>query len=370
MKLNKLALIALSVLLAIFALELGWRFYVANFGTDSQRIMYLYSRADIVAETSLIRPLPFVSYGLSPNHNEINSLGYRGPEIVLPKPPDTYRIVSLGGSTTYGYFVDSYDKAYPHQLQLELANEYGLSNIEVVNAGVPAYSTWETSVNFMLRVLDLEPDLVIVYHAVNDLVPRLVSPNAYSGGFEARGTWTLPDTELPASALQRLVMYKLGHPIQVEFGVHDYFGLPEGISRCSLATDTPEPQCRLLDIPVPDLFRTNPPTYFERNLNNIISIAQNLDIEVLMLTFAYSPYHYDTWFGDVMIHEILQQEVARHNEIVREVAAARSTLFYDLAEYMPIDRVYWYNGLHHTLAGTSEMARQIASYLVDTRAID
>ena len=362
---RKLALVLLSVLLTFVALEFGWRAYVANYGTERQRVLYLYSRAEIVAQTSLIRPLPFVTYGLSPDHKEINSLGYRGPEITVPKPPNTYRIVSLGGSTTYGYFLDSYDKAYPHQLQLALADEYGLENIEVVNVGVPAYSTWESSVNFVLRVLDLEPDMVTIYHAVNDLVPRLVSPHAYRGGFEARGVWALPDT-VPPSALLRLVMYKLGHPIQIDFGVHDYFRPPPGISRCSLATDMPEPQCRTLDIPVADLFRENPPIYFERNLNNIISVAKGLDIEVLLLTFAYSPYYYDTWFGDVMIHEILQQEVARHNEIIREIAATRSTLFYDLAQHMPIDRTFWYNGLHHTLPGTREMARQIAEYLAGT----
>ena len=363
---RKIALVALSVALTIGALEFGWRFYVANFGSEIQRALYLYSRAEIVAKTSLFRALPFVNYGLSPAHDQVSAQGYRGPEVTIPKPPGAFRIVSLGGSTTYGAFLDSYDKTYPHQLQLSLTNDYGLDHVEVVNAGVQLYSSWETSVNFMLRILDLEPDLVTVYHAVNDLETRLVSPEVYGGGYEARGTWQLPDNELPASALQRLVMHKLGQSVQLEFGLNDYFAIAGNIGKCRVATHLPEPVCRTLDMSVEDLFRANPPIYFERNLGNVISVAQPLGIEVLLLTWAYSPYKYDTPFGDVMRHEIFQREIASHNEIIRGLAAERGTLFLDLAEQMPIDSEYWFNGMHKTLAGTREMARRMAGYLVAT----
>ena len=366
---RKFALAVLSVLLTIMALEFGWRFYVANFGSEAQRALYLYSRAEIVSNTSLFRALPFVNYGLSPAHDEVSAQGYRGPEVSIPKPPNVFRIVSLGGSTTYGAFLDSYEKTYPHQLQLALVNEYGLDQVEVVNAGVQLYSSWESSVNFMLRILDLEPDLITVYHAVNDLETRLVSPEVYSGGYEARGTWRLPDEALPASALQRLVMHKLGHSVQLQFGLNDYFAIADHIGKCRVATDLPEPVCRTLDISVEDLFHANPPIYFARNLGNIVSVAEPLGIEVLLLTWAYSPYKYDTPFGDVMIHEVFQREIANHNQIIRELAAARGTLFLDLAEQMPVDREYWFNGMHKTLAGTQEMARQMASFLVSAGAI-
>ncbi len=367
---RKFALIALSVLLTIAALEIGWRFYVANFGSEIQRALYLYSREEIAAKTSLFRALPFVNYGLSPAHHEVSAQGYRGPEVEIPKPPDVFRIVSLGGSTTYGAFLDSYEKTYPHQLQLALADDYGLDHIEVINAGVQLYSSWESSVNFMLRILDLEPDLITVYHAVNDLETRLVSPEVYGGGYEARGTWQLPDNELPASALQRLVMRKLGQSVQLEFGLNDYFAIADNIGKCRVATDLPEPVCRTLDMTVEDLFRANPPIYFERNLGNIISVAQPLGIEVLLLTWAYSPYQYDSPFGDVMRHEVFQREIASHNEIIRGLAAARGTLFLDLARQMPIDRQYWFNGMHKTLTGTREMARQMADYLVSSGALN
>ncbi|MGH7263548.1 MAG: hypothetical protein ACREMB_01680, partial [Candidatus Rokuibacteriota bacterium] len=34
-----------------------------------------------------------------------NAMGFRGPLVAVPKPPGTYRILLLGGSTTHGWGV-------------------------------------------------------------------------------------------------------------------------------------------------------------------------------------------------------------------------------------------------------------------------
>lgn len=367
---RKITLIVLSVVLTAAALEIGWRVYVSNFGTERQRVLYLFSRAEIEATESLYRGLPFVNFGLSPAGDDVNSLGYRGPEVAIPKAPGGFRIVALGGSTTYGGYLDSYELAYPHQLQLELATVYGLDQVEVVNAGVPAYSTWETSVNFMLRVPDLNPDMIIIYHALNDLAPRMVNPASYHGGYEARGLWKLPDEQLPWSALQRLVMHKLGRSVRLEFSLDAYLNAPDHIGRCDLDTSGAEPICRGLDTPPGDLLKANPPIYFRRNLSNIISVAQHQDIKALLVTWAYSPHEYDGYFGDVMIHKVLQLEVARHNDISRDLAEARGALLYDLANEMPAEKKFWHNGIHMSAAGTREMARQLADFLVSNGHLD
>src|SRR5262245_52633443 len=35
-----------------------------------------------------------------------NAMGFRGPEVAIPKPPELIRIVLLGGSTTHGWGVN------------------------------------------------------------------------------------------------------------------------------------------------------------------------------------------------------------------------------------------------------------------------
>ncbi len=99
----------------------------------------------------------------------INGAGFRGPEISVPKPPGTFRVACLGGSTTFGLYCSSNETTWPGRLQHLLRETYPDRNIEVVNAGVPGYTLSSSRVNFQERVLPLEPDAIIVYHAPNDL---------------------------------------------------------------------------------------------------------------------------------------------------------------------------------------------------------
>jgi lysophospholipase L1-like esterase len=105
-----------------------------------------------------------------------------------------FRIVALGGSTTYGISLPM-NRTYPAQLQQILRDEYGYTQVEVINAGVIAYNSWDLLAEFEYRVLDLNPDMVIVYEGINDVVARLVDPRYYNGANPARGTWR---TDYPA----------------------------------------------------------------------------------------------------------------------------------------------------------------------------
>lgn len=102
-------------------------------------------------------PRPSITFG-SVAHN---SLGFRGPEIAKKK--FRIRVVALGGSTTYGTLVD--DKlTWPALLQEELG-----SNYEVINLGVPGYSTSENLIQTALFVSELQPDVSIYFEGWNDL---------------------------------------------------------------------------------------------------------------------------------------------------------------------------------------------------------
>ena len=87
-------------------------------------------------------------------------------------------------------------------MQTILRDEYGYSNVQVINAGVVAYASWDTLANFEFRVLDLDPDIVIVYHAINDVIARLVDPAYYNGLNPARGIWR-QNMKLSPSVLYR-----------------------------------------------------------------------------------------------------------------------------------------------------------------------
>ena len=290
-------------------------------------------------------------------------------KLVIPKPAGVYRIVALGGSTTFGTYLDTWEKAFPHQLQVALRTTYGHSAVELINAGVPGYTSWESAVNLLLRISDLEPDMIIVYHGVNDLNPRLSDPDYYAGLNIGKGIWIEHDDRLPASVLYRFALNKLGHDIRVTYTLGESFRQPADYRSCGLDANALVPYCRHLDMTVEDVLKENPPIYYERNLRNMVVLARNMGSRALLVTWSYSPYEYNIPGGDFMAEEFRQVAIAEHNEIVRDVADDLDTLFYDLADTMPVDPKYWIDGLHMSEVGTSEMARQLSQYLATAEVL-
>ena len=115
----------------------------------------------------------------------VNGLGYRGPEVAIPKPAGTYRVVLLGGSTTHGYLVDD-DQTIDAHLRRALA---GGRNVEVVNLGLEGLDAICDEERLRLEGLRLAPDAVVVHTGVNDaLALRFdrLAPNDPARGFRAQ----------------------------------------------------------------------------------------------------------------------------------------------------------------------------------------
>jgi len=97
-----------------------------------------------------------------------NALGLRGPE-VGDKPADEFRILSLGESSTFGWKLP-YEEAYSAVLEARLGSIDG-KRVRVVNAGVPAYTSFQGYTWLRERGLDLRPDAVLIYFGANDFTP-------------------------------------------------------------------------------------------------------------------------------------------------------------------------------------------------------
>jgi lysophospholipase L1-like esterase len=117
-------------------------------------------------------PDPVLYWKLKPNQNcytkidrkpvHINSQGTRGAEFSVVKPANTIRIVSLGDSRTFGWGVAEAE-TYSGLLEKMLQERVGTSRkIEVINAGVNAYSFPQMHAYFKSVALKYSPDMVIV----------------------------------------------------------------------------------------------------------------------------------------------------------------------------------------------------------------
>lgn len=81
----------------------------------------------------------------------------------VEKPQDTYRIITLGDSFTYGLYVNTKDN-WSEKLEDMLNNQLKCSNIkkfEVINLGVHGYDTQYEVERFIRRGTKYSPDLVI-----------------------------------------------------------------------------------------------------------------------------------------------------------------------------------------------------------------
>jgi len=352
---TELLLPVFSILLTFFLLEIGARLWLNYLVTPEQYDRYvLFTSLD--AKEYAWTPHPYLVYYPSPNYQKgltsHNSLGYRNDEFSLEKPDGVYRIVALGGSSTYDVSIKDNGETFTAQLEKVLHEEYGYTNVQVINAGVPGYNSWEILVNLEFRVLDLDPDLVIIYEGTNDVHARLVEPASYRGDNSGRRQpWSVPSVPLwEHSAVLRILSRMTNFTRQVS--VDDFTSSPTFLSwpfEFRLDEDGTDPT---------KILEKNPPIYFQRNLENMIAIAKEHSIEVLFATWAYSPY-----LNDYASKDYYQQGFQENNEVVKEVANRHHIPLYDFAAVMPQDAKYWADGRHVNEAGALEKARLFAEFI-------
>lgn len=88
----------------------------------------------------------------------------------IAKPDGRIRIVFLGGSSTAGTGRNLVDEqTWPYKVWLNLKESYPDLDIEMINAAVSGYSTFESFGRLWSQVRFFEPDIVMVYHGWNDM---------------------------------------------------------------------------------------------------------------------------------------------------------------------------------------------------------
>jgi lysophospholipase L1-like esterase len=123
----------------------------------------------------IYEPHPVLYWRLKPNQNcftkidrkpvHVNSLGTRGPEFQPTKPANTLRILSLGDSRTFGWGLseaETYSGLLEQWLQQRLGSK---QRVEVINAGVNAWSYAQMHVFFRDFGLKYQPDFVLLADA-------------------------------------------------------------------------------------------------------------------------------------------------------------------------------------------------------------
>jgi lysophospholipase L1-like esterase len=102
-----------------------------------------------------------------PEPGRINNHGFRGADFEVAKAPGTFRVVCMGGSSTFGYRARD-QGTYPVLLQQLFDARPAGMRVEVINAGIAHLNSDHQVALVQSEVLDWQPDVITLYLAYND----------------------------------------------------------------------------------------------------------------------------------------------------------------------------------------------------------
>ncbi len=319
------------------------------------------------------------SPGYKRGNNYHNSQSYRGDPISSPKAKNEFRIFCMGGSTTYTSFVDSPSQAYPAVMERAL-REAGYDYVRVINAGAEGWTTYETLINYQLRVSDLSPDMIVVYQGVNDAIARLIVPStAYKGDNSGYAQHVAPNgARLPLlerSTIVRMLMTQFGDrtsPLELR-------GTLAGLVPTAVFWDYTAqigmgtyPSGVFEDHPVESIFESNKPIYFRRNVENLIAASTREGVITVLATFALSPNYRTASGDDALILGLVAgatstpafvAAIKEQNEIILELGERDEIHVFDFAAKFPHEGDLFVDPVHVSEAGAQVKGEMFAQYL-------
>jgi len=152
-------------------------------------------------EQLIVQPHPYLGYANKPNYvreateknptsAHHNSFGFRGRETTWAKPAGVWRVLCMGGSSTYGLGPTSDETNWTSRLEVHLNAAGPAKRVEVINGGCQGWSTHESLINLKIRGVDFQPDLVLVYQTFNDMRCALY-PGVQRDNTHWRAVWPI-----------------------------------------------------------------------------------------------------------------------------------------------------------------------------------
>jgi len=267
----------------------------------------------------------------------VNSIGFRGPELAEPKPENGYRIWCVGGSTTFDIWAPDDTLTWPAKLQTHLQQRRRDRVIEVINAGIPGELMAGSRDDFEKHFAKVQPDAMVFYHGPNDI---------------------------------REVMYK-GPPPVIE-GLDQQMALLRGVRNAA--------QRKLPEIP-PEWhgrrLNSHQMILLENTVMELINAARSRGVDVLIVSHALQAEN--DAIGDEALHGVAEVTLLLqmapddvlhtyrdYNGMLRGIAEREGLPFADLRERMPSYERFWGDSLHFSALGSDVAGRFLTDAFIET----
>lgn len=282
--------------------------------------------------------LGFVSTAERVEDVALNEMGFTGDVVTHPKPPDTLRVLTLGGSVLFNRRITErldarLERASPHR-------------VELLGAALRSHTTW-ASIHKYRRLAAHDFDLVLIYHGINDLYANHVAPEDFREDYSHLNPWYRRGVLLDHSVIARLAYNEWiwRRPPRVETGA--------GLASAEV---------------------------FARNLETLVREVRAHGGTPVLMTFAWSippdysyarfqagqvgyenPEHYDEWpvelWGPV---DWVRRGLIRHNVAVHEVAGRTGVPLVDQERLLGKDPAWFGDVCHPSEAGVDVFVDNLA----------
>ena len=278
---------------------------------------------------------------------EIDSHGFRNPELELPKPAGRRRVAFLGGSTTFCAEASDNARTWPERVGRGLAEAFPGVDLDFVNAGVGGYSIAQSLVNLEVRVAPTDPDVIVIYHATNDM---------------SSGTRTLAEAAGLIAAGEQDPSWLAGHSLAwnlVEKNWRAWRRGGGGGTQGATLDDDPTPHAEA----------------FRARLTGLVRAAQRQAPVVVLVTFAHKARRdqdpaaqraacaSSLYYMPYMSIEGLLAGFEAYNAVIRQVAADTGALLVEGEGRIPGDDEHFADSVHLTDAGCALQAERVLDVL-------
>ena len=288
----------------------------------------------------------------------INSMGFRGPELINPKPINGFRIWCIGGSTTFDIYAPSDDKTWCSLLGTILQEKYPEKKIETINAGIPGEILRGSMDDVEDFAKTVQPDVVILYHGPNDLQKIVSEQRMFQQSTVRRHGEKHSEKKIDGEAsfrIGKILMYDIAlfrvFGRMLQSGQYMQLDFPQGeLEIQSKRTLENELQYAIditrkvgaKPIAVSHALRADPNASGEKARMQVGEATMLLQMDAESTIFAYQTY----------------------NQILNQVATQNLVPFVDVRAVVPSDPKYWGDATHFLEPGSTITAQTIASSMI------
>ena len=291
--------------------------------------------------TGLRLPVPNSTQGKI----QINSHGFRGPEIPIPKPPGTVRLAFLGSSTTYDLYVDN-ASTWPHLVTQAIQAAYPTCRVDYINAGVPGFSSPRMLTYYRAYVSKLEPDIVVLLPTDTSVaLSNLARRKHVHAGLPVQPSWLAQHSELWATIEKnvRVITLQRAAFVPRDKLTFTYEELAAELRPAleAIVAQVTQDQRLLAVATISEQLRVGQDRQAQqRAAGTALYIMPYMSIPGLLTARRY------------------------HNEVIADVARASNAILIEGHEQIPGTPVYYADASHFKPAGSRLMAVRVSAVLL------